>query len=427
LDGFALYVNLLLDYGFYEKAEETLSQSIWDSSSDMNVFHLFHQLYSRTGNIQKLEQLLSNGEAGDNLHNQSVFPLSYNAQYFSSQTFDFVVDLISIYSNQNRDLRRAYLQAKAGMMAESVYYLRKFSDQLEDTAGKYLIRAELSLIKGNYEKSKGMFKRLSQDPKFTFLSYNRLGDISNALGDSATAKQYYKTAFEIKPDHFDTLMDMIKTSILEKDYKTAKRHYNQAKEEFGEEKVISLRPLLVKGNTLSRTGGVKGLVWSEITGNILPIEILVNASPVFELNCGGNIGFAMRDSIETVMSVLKNSELEKKMSTSSIKINIPYANTFKDGPSAGLALVIGCWSEVEGIGGLDDFAFTGELSLSGNVLPVGGIPEKVFGAYMNGVSTVFLPAANHYDLRTVSSKIKENLEFRFVTHYQEAVEVLWNH
>ena len=425
-------MNLLLDYSFFEKAEATLLNSQWSSTSDLNVFQLYSDLYSRTGDLEKLEKLLSNSGRGKRSHarpdpqNLAFHAIAYDAEYFSSQVFDFVSDLLKIYSKQHKDLRRAYLQAKAGMISEAKYFLRKFSDQLEEDAGKYLIRAELALIEGRYEKAKGMFDRLSHMPKFSLLANNRLGDISNAMGDSIAASNYYKTAIELNPNHFDTLLDLIKTSILGNDIQAAKRYYNQTKAEFGEDRILSLKPLLTDNKRTLKAGSVNGLVWSEITGNVLPIEILSKPSQKFELTCSGNIGYAMRDSIETVMDALKVSEIEMKVLSSSFKINVPYASTFKDGRSAGLALLIGCWSQFQGCPDLSNYAFTGELSLSGKVLPVGGIPEKLFGAYMNGVSEVFLPAANYYDLRTVSSKIKEDLLFPFFTDYKEAIEVLWN-
>jgi len=425
-----LYVNLLINHGFFEKAEQVLDQSQFDANSDISVHLMYRDLYSRSGKLNKLEELARIEHGLFPLSNITHLPgkegvLSYNQRYFSEQVLEFIHDLFSVYNQSHKDLKKAYLRSKEGMISEAVYHLTKYSKQITDSALRYLVRAELALVKGDYAKAKKMYGHLAKEVPYKLLCLNRLGDISNALGENEKAHQYYKSAIEMEPDHQNTQIDLIKTSILEGDLKTAKRYYNQVKAEYGENKVFFLKPMLQKGQISNKPGTILGLVWSEITGNILPIEILIDQVDQFRLSRMGNIGYLMRDSINTVMSVIGNSQYGSKLDYSSVKINVPKASIFKDGPSAGLALIVGAINRLQGYSDLQNHAFTGEISLSGKVLPVGGISEKVFGAYMNDISNVFLPAANHHDLRAISNTIKTSIQFHFVSHYEEAIEKLW--
>jgi tetratricopeptide (TPR) repeat protein len=426
-DALVLYVGLLLDHGFFEKAEQVLDSSGITPSSDLNVYFLYRDLYSRSGQLQKLESIDhgSGGVGAIGIPKAQGKVFKYDKSYFSAQVVDFSHDLIKQFNINDRDVKKSYLLAKEGMVNEALFHLNSYSKNCDDMETRYLIRAEISLVEGKYSKAKRMYAHLRDFDSYKFLALNRLGDISNAEGHTDRAQKYYLMAKELEPSHLDTLLDLMKTEFIVGNTKKAKRYYNQAREKYGDSVVAKYKPAL-SGKTYQPTHNtVTGLVWSEITGNSLPIEIVTEESTGHEICCTGHIGYLMRDSINTVVNALLRSEYREQLKHSVINIHIPDASIYKDGASAGLAFLVGLVSRITHKSLATTIAFTGEVSLSGRVLPVGGIPEKLFGAYMQNMKQVFLPAANHYELRNVPAEIKSNMEFCFVNHYQEALDILW--
>ena len=430
LDALALYVDLLLNYSFFEKADEVLMSSEFANSKDLNVYFLYRDIYSRSGNQAALQELDEDfGIVSRSEHSPSklgeLSSIEYDHQYFKQQLIEFIDDLIHRYHQSHSHIKKAMLRAKNGMLPEAIFNLKKYSSLTDSADIRYLIRAELALVDGDYSKSRKMYGRLSKENRYKLHSLNRLGDIANALGDNEEAHKLYKSAIELAPDHLNTLTDLIRTLILEGKNAEAKRFYNKAKTDYGEDKVKFLKPLLKRKQIVCEAGTVFGLVWSEVTGNILPIEIMLEQSTVTDIQCMGNIGYLMRDSVNTVMSVLAHSKYSDSIDHSKIQLNVPHSSVFKDGPSAGLAVLAGIINKLLGHSDLVNHAFTGEVSLAGKVLPVGGIPEKVFGAYMHGITNIFLPAGNHFELSGISNTIKDSVNFHFVSHYREIGERLW--
>lgn len=427
VDALILYVGLLLDHEFYEKAEQVLNSFEVTPSDDLSVYLLYRDLYSRSGQLQKLESMDHSVEELGSFHTSKDLgnEFRYDKSYFSDQVVDFSHDLIKQFKIDDRDIKKSYLLAKEGMVKEALFHLNSYSKKCDDKGTRYLIRAEISLVEGNYAKAKKMYANLKEYDSFKFLALNRLGDISNVEGHSDRAKKLYLLAKEIEPNHLDTLLDLMKTELIAGNSKKAKRYYNQAKEIFGESTVAKYKPALTNKAYKPSTDAVNGLVWSEVTGNSLPIEIVVEESGQHHVSCTGHVGYLMRDSINTVVNSLLRSEYGQQIEDASISIHIPNASIYKDGPSAGLAFLVGLVSKIANKPLPSAAAFTGEISLSGRVLPVGGIPEKLFGAYMKNIKKVFLPAGNHFELRKVPAEIKSNMEYFFVNHYQEALDLLW--
>lgn len=427
VDSLVLYVGLLLDHGFYEKAEQVLNKAEVSPSDDLSVHLLYRDLYSRSGQLQKLESMDHSIEELGNFHlsNDLGKEFIYDKSYFSDQVVDFSHDLIDQFNIDDRDIKKSYLLAKEGMVNEALFHLNSYSKNCNDRGTRYLIRAEISLVEGNYAKAKKMYATLREYDSFKFLALNRLGDISNAEGHSDRAKKFYLMAKDIEPSHLDTLLDLMKTELIAGNSNKAKRYYNQAKETFGESTVSKYKSALSNKAYKPSIDAVNGLVWSEVTGNTLPIEIVVEESGQHRVSCTGHVGYLMRESINTVVNSLIRSEYGQQVKDTSIRIHIPNASIYKDGPSAGLAFIVGLVSKLANKPLPSASAFTGEISLSGRVLPVGGIPEKLFGAYMKNIKKVFLPAGNHFELRKVPAEIKSNMEYFFVNHYQEALDLLW--
>ena len=109
----------------------------------------------------------------------------------------------------------------------------------------------------------------------------------------------------------------------------------------------------------------------------------------------------------------------------SIQINIPESIIYKDGPSAGLAFITGIMGEFMSKKIPSDAAFTGELSLEGRILPIGGLKEKLTAAYVSGIKTVYIPKENFPEVFHLQNQIKSALKIKLVDHYENVIEDMW--
>ena len=168
-----------------------------------------------------------------------------------------------------------------------------------------------------------------------------------------------------------------------------------------------------KADTQNRVGEVTGLAWTEVGGDLLTIE---TASVVGKgkLTFTGSLGDVMKESIQAAMTVVRaraeklgiNSEFHEKRD---IHIHVPDGATPKDGPSAGIAMCTALVSCLMGNPVRADVAMTGEISLRGKVLPIGGLKEKLLAAHRGGIKTVLIPKDNVKDLEEIPDNVKENL------------------
>lgn len=165
-----------------------------------------------------------------------------------------------------------------------------------------------------------------------------------------------------------------------------------------------------------KPGIVTGLAWTPVGGEILQIEV-ARMEGKGALNLTGQLGDVMKESAQIALSLLR-SHLGKssdiKFDQSDFHIHVPAGAIPKDGPSAGTAIFLALASLIQNRPVTSKLALTGEITLRGNVLPVGGIKEKIIAAHRAGVTTVLLPEKNAGDLRDVSEEIKEKLTFHFV-------------
>ncbi len=173
-------------------------------------------------------------------------------------------------------------------------------------------------------------------------------------------------------------------------------------------------------------GVATGLAWTPVGGDILFIE--ASGSPgkgAFTLT--GQLGDVMRESAQAAMSLVKNRAASlgidpSHFATTDIHIHIPAGAIPKDGPSAGVALFMALVSLLTGRTIRSDTAMTGEISLRGLVLPVGGIKEKVVAAAASGITRVMLPARNRRDYEDIPAEVRSQLEFVWLERAEEAVE-----
>lgn len=180
-----------------------------------------------------------------------------------------------------------------------------------------------------------------------------------------------------------------------------------------------------KADTQNRVGEVTGLAWTEVGGDLLTIE---TASVVGKgkLTFTGSLGDVMKESIQAAMTVVRaraeklgiNSECHEKRD---IHIHVPDGATPKDGPSAGIAMCTALVSCLTGNPVRADVAMTGEISLRGKVLPIGGLKEKLLAAHRGGIKTVLIPKDNVKDLEEIPDNVKENLAIHAVETIDEVL------
>lgn len=180
-----------------------------------------------------------------------------------------------------------------------------------------------------------------------------------------------------------------------------------------------------KADTQNRIGEVTGLAWTEVGGDLLTIE---TASVVGKgkLSFTGSLGDVMKESIQAAMTVVRaradklgiNAEFHEKRD---IHIHVPDGATPKDGPSAGIAMCTALISCLTGNPVRADVAMTGEISLRGKVLPIGGLKEKLLVAHRGGIKTVLIPKENVKDLEEIPENVKQNLAIHAVETIDEVL------
>ncbi len=178
-----------------------------------------------------------------------------------------------------------------------------------------------------------------------------------------------------------------------------------------------------KINEKAEVGIVRGLAWTSVGGDTLQIE--VNQMPgEGDIDLTGQMGDVMKESARIAMSYVRSvSEKykvpEKTFTKNAFHIHIPEGAVPKDGPSAGITMATAILSAVTQIPVRADLAMTGEVTLRGRVLPVGGLKEKILAAKTAGVKTVLVPKENEKDIAEIEEEIKEGLEILFVTNMEE--------
>lgn len=177
----------------------------------------------------------------------------------------------------------------------------------------------------------------------------------------------------------------------------------------------------------NQIGVVNGLAWTQVGGTMLPIEVsALNGTGKIELT--GNLGDVMKESAKIAVSFIR-SQADKYFldsdfyKTKDIHIHAPEGAIPKDGPSAGLAITTAILSELSGIPIKHNVAMTGEISLKGNALAIGGLKEKSMAAYKAGCDTIIIPKDNLKDLTKISNEVKDNVNFVSVSSFDEVAKV----
>lgn len=176
-----------------------------------------------------------------------------------------------------------------------------------------------------------------------------------------------------------------------------------------------------------QVGTVNGLAWTSVGGTMLPIEVSVlDGTGKIELT--GNLGDVMKESAKTAVSYIRSKASEYGIDedfykNKDIHIHAPEAAVPKDGPSAGLAITTAIVSELTGIAIKSNVAMTGEISLKGKALAIGGLKEKSMAAYKAGCDTVIIPQDNKKDLDEISDEVKQVIDFISVKNFDEVLPI----
>jgi ATP-dependent Lon protease len=182
-----------------------------------------------------------------------------------------------------------------------------------------------------------------------------------------------------------------------------------------------------KAEDMNRIGQVTGLAWTEVGGELLTIEAAVVPGKG-KLQHTGQLGEVMQESIQAAMTVVRSRaqilgldpEFYQKHD---VHLHIPEGATPKDGPSAGIGMCTALVSALAKIPVRSDVAMTGEITLRGEVLPIGGLKEKLLAAHRGGIKTVLIPDENQKDLVEIPDNIKGNLEIKPVKWIDEVLGV----
>ncbi len=182
-----------------------------------------------------------------------------------------------------------------------------------------------------------------------------------------------------------------------------------------------------KAEEMNRVGQVTGLAWTEVGGDLLTIEAVTIEGKGKQIYTG-KLGDVMQESIQTAVSVVRSRARNYGVNPSfyqerDVHIHVPEGATPKDGPSAGVGMCTALLSALTSVPVRADVAMTGEITLRGEVLPIGGLKEKLLAAHRGGIKTVLYPKDNQKDLADIPSNIVEGLELKPVQWIDEVFEL----
>jgi ATP-dependent Lon protease len=194
-----------------------------------------------------------------------------------------------------------------------------------------------------------------------------------------------------------------------------------------------LGPKQYEPETAMRTsvpGVATGLAWTPAGGDILFVEA-TSIPGRGKLILTGQLGDVMKESAQAALTLVKSRAAEfgidtKKLQRADVHVHVPAGAIPKDGPSAGVAMFMALTSLLTGRTVRSDTAMTGEISLRGLVLPIGGVKEKVLAAIQAGIATVMLPARNRKDIEDVPEKARNQIRFVWLERVDEAIEAALN-
>lgn len=225
--------------------------------------------------------------------------------------------------------------------------------------------------------------------------------------------------------------DIVLKRVKSNGSKTGKKSYNAFKVSPDDlEKYLGVPKFKEKpADKKDKIGSVVGLAWTSMGGDILNIEVSVMHGKE-KLTLTGQLGDVMKESAQAGLSFLRSNAKSLGLKSEffankEIHIHIPEGAIPKDGPSAGITMAIAMLSALTGKPTRHDVAMTGEITLRGEILPIGGLNEKLLAAQRNGMKTVLIPKENQKDLKEIPDKIKEGLEIVTVEKFEDALKYVF--
>ncbi len=174
-----------------------------------------------------------------------------------------------------------------------------------------------------------------------------------------------------------------------------------------------------------RVGSVTGLAWTSVGGELLSVDVTI-MNGAERLTLTGQLGNVMKESAQAALSYIRSNAKKLHLNPDFFKgkevhIHLPEGAIPKDGPSAGITMSMALLSAVSGKPATNDVAMTGEITLRGNVLPIGGLNEKLLAAKRNNIRTVLIPKDNEIDLKEIPNEVKEGLDIVSLEHIEDAI------
>lgn len=184
-----------------------------------------------------------------------------------------------------------------------------------------------------------------------------------------------------------------------------------------------------KFDKADRVGSITGLAWTSVGGEILIVDVSV-MSGAEKLIMTGQIGNVMKESAQAALSYLRSNSKKLKLEDNFFKgkeihIHLPEGAIPKDGPSAGVAMSLAMLSAISGIPTNGDVAMTGEITLRGKVLAIGGLTEKLLAAKRNEIKTILIPKDNEVDLKEIQNTVKDGLNIIPISTIDEAIPIVF--
>ncbi len=323
-------------------------------------------------------------------------------------------------SEQNYQFRDHYVEIP--MDLSNVLFIAT-ANSVETISRPLLDRMEIIEVSGYTENEK--FHIAKQYLISKQMKKNGLNDGQLGISDKALKKiigRYTKEAGVRNLErNIASLCRKSAWKILEEDKETVKITESNLKTYLGKEKYR-----IDMANEKPQVGIVRGLAWTSVGGDTLEIE--VNVMPgKGEVSLTGKLGEVMQESAKTGISYIRSVSKEYNIAAdffkkNDIHIHIPEGAVPKDGPSAGITMATAILSAATKTPVRPDVAMTGEITLRGRVLPIGGLKEKMLAAKLAGIKTILVPKKNEADVEEIDNEIKRDMNICFVEEMKHVVE-----
>ena len=325
---------------------------------------------------------------------------------------------------QNRNFGDHYIEVECDL--SKVFFVMTAND-LRDVSGPLRDRMEVIELSGYTP-----YEKLQIGKNFLFkkaIKNNALDDHDIKIGDKVQDRiisQYTREAGVRQYERLlDTICRKITTDIVTNEIPCGKKFnitFKQLEKFLGSPKYDSLK---IEANPI--VGLVNGLAWTSVGGELLHIEV-VAVPGKGNISITGKLGEVMEESARAAMSYVRS--ISKTLGIESrwyekndIHIHVPEGATPKDGPSAGITIATALTSVVTGAKVCQDVAMTGEVTLRGRILPIGGLREKLLAAKQAGISTIIIPQKNEKDLMEIPKEVKSGLAILPCMHMEEVFKV----